>query len=278
MRKSDARIVPPLCVVNFVHAGTGKLMMTANRSIAAVAEHLASAQCVACLTGAGVSAESGIATFRKPETGLWSAYNPQQLASQAGFAADPGLVWRWYMMRLAAVEAAAPNPGHVALGALESLLPTWHLITQNVDNLHERGGSTEVIHLHGSIAHVRCNRCARPHTLTPSEREDDAPPPCIHCGGLIRPAVVWFGELLPDAAIAAAHEAAATCDVMLVVGTSGVVYPAAQLPVIAKAAGAVVVDINPEHGPLSELAEIHLPGPSGDLLPQLVDALKTRLA
>ncbi|MCB0159603.1 MAG: NAD-dependent deacylase [Caldilineaceae bacterium] len=245
-------------------------------ALAEAAGRVAHAQRVACLTGAGVSAESGVATFRDAQTGLWSRFNPQQLASQAGFAADPDTVWQWYMARLDAADAAQPNQGHVALAQLAPLVPHFQLITQNVDDLHERAGSRDVIHLHGSIARFRCNRCGQPHMLTAAERAATTPPRCRHCGERVRPAVVWFGELLPEAALHAAWRAAETCDVMLVVGTSGVVYPAAQLPFVAKEQGATIIEINPEPG-VAAVADVVLAGPSGEVAPALVRAVTALL-
>lgn len=232
-------------------------------------ELLHAARAVACLTGAGVSAESGVPTFRDAQTGLWARYDPQMLASPQGFAEDPGLVWRWYMARLAGVEKARPNPGHLALAQMQDRRPAFALITQNVDDLHERAGSRDVIHLHGTIAHFRCHRCATPHPLTEAERSAELPPVCSVCGGHVRPAVVWFGESLPSAAYDRAVQAVSTCDLLLVIGTSGLVYPAAQLPAIAKRAGSRLMEINPEPGPLSSLADVTLRGPSGEILPRL---------
>jgi len=246
------------------------------RSLAAAADLLANAQAVAVLTGAGVSAESGISTFRDAQSGLWSHFDPQQLASQEGFAADPGLVWRWYMHRLAAVEAAAPNPGHLALAALERQTPTFTLITQNVDDLHERAGNTHTLHLHGHIARFFCNECQTPYTLRPDDRTAPMPPVCKFCTGYIRPGVVWFGEMLPEYEMRAAWRAADTCDLFLVIGTSGVVYPASQLPARARRHGTPIIEINPEPSELSALADICLRGPSGAVLPQLVTQLRGR--
>ncbi|MBP6440461.1 MAG: NAD-dependent deacylase [Caldilineaceae bacterium] len=234
---------------------------------------LAAAQRIVCLTGAGVSAESGIPTFRDAQTGLWARCDPMQLASQEGFAAAPGLVWRWYMERLRTVEHAAPNSGHVALAQLEQQACNFTLVTQNVDDLHERAGSRAVMHLHGRIDHFRCNLCTFEHTLTPSERTAPLPPPCIACGGPVRPGVVWFGEALPVRVLDHAWRAAERCDVMLVVGTSGVVYPAAQLPLLAHHAGARIIVVNLECSPLTDMADVCLQGPAGETLPALVAAL-----
>ena len=231
---------------------------------------LFAAQRVACLTGAGVSAESGVPTFRDAQTGLWARFDPQQLASPQGFAEDPRLVWRWYMARLAGVEKATPNPGHQALAEMERHWPHFALLTQNVDDLHERAGSTGVIHLHGSIARFYCNRCGTAYSLQADDRTVSQPPYCAACGGNVRPSVVWFGEGLQEEALAAAVDAVTNCDILLVIGTSGLVYPASQLPHIAKQAGSQVIEVNPEPGPLSSLADICLRGPSGEVLPQLL--------
>lgn len=236
---------------------------------------IANAQRVACLTGAGVSAESGVATFRDAETGYWSRFDPTQLASQAGFARDPGLVWRWYMERLHRVsQEASPNAGHIALAQIEKMAPHFTLITQNVDALHEEGGSKNVHHLHGSIHRFRCNECGTLYALQPEDHRAAQPPSCSACGGLVRPDVVWFGEMLPKVEIDTARAAAKACDVMLVVGTSGIVYPAAELPQVAQAHGATVIDVNPEPSALSGMADIFLQGPSGEILPRLVDAMQ----
>jgi NAD-dependent deacetylase len=243
------------------------------RDLAQAAKLLATANPVACLTGAGVSAESGIPTFRDAQTGLWARFSPEELASPAGFRNNPSAVWRWYMSRLKAVEDALPNPGHRALADLEQRTSDMTLITQNVDDLHERAGSRRVIHLHGSITRFRCSQCRVPYPLQPGDRERDNPPECPFCSGLIRPDVVWFGEMLPGSALETAFRAAETCDVMLVVGTSGIVYPAAHLPAIAQQSGAKVIDVNPQPGPISQLADVFLQGPSGQVLPQLLQAL-----
>lgn len=241
-------------------------------SLQAAVSLLATARRVACLTGAGVSAESGVPTFRDAQTGLWARYDPQMLASPEGFAQDPGLVWRWYMQRLATAETAQPNPGHIALAEMQGRRPGFTLITQNVDNLHERAGSRGVIHLHGRIDEFLCNACGRPHHLQSAERDADSPPRCLHCAGWVRPGVVWFGESLPRHALNGAVEAVEDCGALLVVGTSGLVYPAAQLPVHAKRAGVRVIEINPDPGPLSSLADVVLRGRSGEMLPLLLTA------
>lgn len=243
--------------------------------LAEAARLLRQAKQIVCLTGSGVSAESGVATFRDAQSGLWSRFDPQQLATQEGFAASPGLVWQWYMHRLSAVEQAQPNLGHKALAALEQRLPHFVLVTQNVDDLHERGGSRRVLHLHGRINRFHCNVCGFDHELLPAERRATLPPRCFSCGGAVRPSVVWFGESLPARVLDKAWRASERCDLFLVVGTSGLVYPAAQLPLLAKQYGSTLIDINPETSPISEQADIHLAGRSGVLLPRLLELMDT---
>lgn len=260
--KQNARPLLP----DGAHSGIGHLV--------GVAKIILEAERVVCLTGAGVSAESGVPTFRDALTGLWSRFDPERLASQAGFAAEPELVWRWYMSRLDGVESAVPNAGHEALAMLEDLVPAFLLVTQNVDDLHERAGSQSVVHLHGNIARFRCNRCRAEHALTPEDRIAREPPTCSCCGSLVRPDVVWFGETLPQPAIERADRAAKECDVMLVVGTSGMVYPAALLPQKAKEKGAIVIDVNPFAGAISEVADLFLEGPSGEVLPILLEEIR----
>ena len=243
------------------------------RLAAQAAEHFSAASAVVCLTGAGVSAESGVPTFRDAQSGLWSRFDAAELASPQGFERDPGLVWRWYMWRLELLEAASPNPGHTALAQLGLLCERFVLVTQNVDDLHEQAGSVDVVHLHGSLLRFRCRSCAQPHHLTEAQRGAEEPPACGVCGDLVRPDVVWFGESLPGQALERAAEAAHTCDLMLVVGTSGLVYPAAQLPLIARQAGAAVIDINVERSAISAVADLFLQGKSGEILPKLARAV-----
>ena len=229
---------------------------------------IAAAGRIAVLTGAGISAESGIPTFRDALTGLWSRFRPEQLATPEAFLADPKLVWDWYTWRRERVADVQPNAGHRALARLQCLKPLT-LITQNVDGLHGRAGSEDVIELHGNIGRVKC--FDRGH---PAQRWDagDTVPRCAECGSLLRPDVVWFGEALPAAAIEDATVAAAACDLFLCVGTSSVVEPAASLPVLAKRSGAFLIEVNPQPTPLSELADIALRGPAGVVLPRIVEA------
>jgi NAD-dependent protein deacetylase/lipoamidase len=228
---------------------------------------LASARSIAVLTGAGISAESGIPTFRGPG-GLWKTYRPEDLATPQAFARDPKLVWEWYDWRRKRVAAAAPNPGHLALAALESRGTAFALITQNVDGLHRAAGNRNIIELHGNLWRLRCVSCGREEENL-SVPLSPLPPRCT-CGGLLRPGVVWFGEALPADAIRQAMLAAEQCDVFLVCGTSAVVYPAAALPDRAIAAGAQVIEVNLEPTPFSESAHVSLRGRCGELLPQLI--------
>jgi len=234
----------------------------------ALVDKLRSAQRVVVLTGAGVSAESGVPTFRQAQTGLWARYDLQSLATAAAFTANPRLVWEWYAWRRSLVAQAAPNPGHYALAELEQRIPEFSLITQNVDGLHQRAGSHKIIELHGNIQRTKC---FDEHTVIETWQEHiDVPPRCPHCGGMLRPDVVWFGESLPPEALEAAWEAVEHCELFFTIGTSGVVEPAASLPNLALQAGAVVVEINPQPTPQTRLASYIIRGPSGVLLPELI--------
>jgi NAD-dependent deacetylase len=238
-------------------------------------ESFRSATRVVVLTGAGVSKESGLRTFREAQTGLWAQYSPTDLATPEAFQRNPRRVWEWYAQRRERVGEAQPNPGHRALAGMEARLTRrgaeFALITQNVDGLHQRAGSQNVIELHGNIARVKCSRedCVVP-AWPPTQQ---VPPPCPHCGAPLRPDVVWFGESLPAEAIFAAKRAARESDIFLSVGTSGLVEPAASLPFIALHSRAVVVEINPDSTPLTPEATYVLAGPSGEVLPELVSAV-----
>jgi NAD-dependent deacetylase len=233
---------------------------------------------IVVLTGAGVSAESGIPTFRDALTGLWAHFDAERLATKNAFREDPARVWGWYEWRRMMVMRNQPNPAHRSIAALARHTPRLTVITQNVDNLHERAGSTDVLHLHGSLFKPRCFACARPHALAadiPDEPEDGRalePPRCSHCRGRVRPGVVWFGEPLPctEWQAALATVAQEECDVFISIGTSSLVYPAAELPLKAHRRGAVVVQINAAPTPLDEFADYSLRGPAGKLLPQLL--------
>lgn len=233
-------------------------------------ERLRAAGHVVVLTGAGISAESGVPTFRDAMTGLWARYDPQELATPQAFARQPKLVWDWYAWRRELVGGVAPNPGHFALAELERRIPRLTVITQNVDGLHQRAGSRSVIELHGNIARVKCSRDGR--IVDSWDDNGERPPRCPDCRSYLRPDVVWFGEALPVDALARAVQAARSADVFLTVGTSGVVQPAASLPLDALEAGAFTTEINPEETPLSPWMDCALRGPSGVLLPALMAA------
>jgi NAD-dependent deacetylase len=232
-------------------------------SLDTVRQLIAESRRPAVLTGAGISAESGIPTFRDPG-GYWRNYRPEDLATPGAFARDPKLVWEWYDFRRQTIARAEPNAGHVALTRLAGST----LITQNVDGLHERAGSKDVLRLHGSIWILRCLSCGK----EVEDRRVPLPqlPPQCGCGGLQRPGVVWFGEGLPPAVWDNAEKAARNADLLLVVGTSAVVYPAASLVPIAARAGATVVEINPGETPLSAAVAHSLRGPAGEILPRVI--------
>lgn len=232
---------------------------------------LREARHVVALTGAGVSAESGVPTFREAATGLWARYDPLELATPEAFDRDPELVWRWYRWRRSLVAAAEPNPGHYALAQLAAQLPRFTLITQNVDGLHRRAGSPELIEFHGNLFD---DRCERDHKLLSSIDQAQVPVPrCPDCGARVRPGVVWFGEAIPEAALAAASEAASSCDLFFSIGTSAQVWPAAGLAAEAQRHGARLVDINPERTSTTAICDYYLPGRSGHWLPELVNSL-----
>ncbi|NJD07795.1 MAG: NAD-dependent deacylase [Methylococcaceae bacterium] len=243
--------------------------------------HLHNARHIVVFTGAGVSAESGIPTFRDAQTGLWTHHDATDLASPQGFQRDPALVWGWYEWRRMKVLRAEPNPAHLAIADLAGQVERLTLVTQNVDDLHERAGSgDDIIHLHGSIHQPRCFACARPYAYPagiPDEPEGGRriePPRCSHCNGRIRPGVVWFNESLPEGAWAKAKQAGGDCDVLFSVGTSSLVWPAALLPGIAAQRGATVIQVNPDETDLDDVAHYNLRGKAGELLPALLDVLR----
>lgn len=244
-------------------------------SIEAVVELLQNAKHVVVFTGAGASAESGIPTFRDALTGLWEHFDASKHATAEAFRADPSLCWGWYEWRRSKVIQAHPNGAHTAIAQLAMHVPSLTVITQNVDDLHERAGSRSVTHLHGSLHTPRCIDCGHAHELLPTseglppEGTRIEPPQCIICAGLIRPGVVWFGEMLPETEWAFALTSAATCDVFLSIGTSGVVYPAAELPLRALSAGATVVHINPARFETSN-QELFLEGTASSIMTALV--------
>ncbi|MEH6388108.1 MULTISPECIES: NAD-dependent deacylase [Pseudomonas] len=237
---------------------------------------LANADKVVVFTGAGVSAESGIPTFRDRLSGLWERFDPSRLATPDAFLADPELVWGWYEWRRMQICKAKPNAAHIAIAELAARVPDLTVITQNVDDLHERAGSIDVLHLHGSLHTPRCFDCSAPYpdvSAMPEEPEAGrrlAPPRCRQCSGMIRPGVVWFGESLPEQAFARAFDEAGQCDLLLSIGTSGLVQPAAHIPALALAAGASVIHINPQSVDSQTQNEHSLTGAAGEMLPDLI--------
>jgi NAD-dependent deacetylase len=250
-----------------------------SQPIAEAAAVLRQSKRLVVFTGSGVSKESGIPTFRDALDGLWANYDPQQLATPEAFRRNPKLVWDWYMFRRGLLAAAVPNPGHHAIAQLEDRLPQAVVITQNIDGFHQAVGSSDVIELHGNLARNKCfaNCQGEPTLVNVDELEWDAeagPPTCPYCrDAFVRPDVVWFHETLPEDAIQRAIQLNEQADAMMVVGTSGVVYPANQLPYLAKRNGATVIDVNPVPSEITGLADIFLAGPSGVMLPQVVAAL-----
>lgn len=229
---------------------------------------LRNAQRFAVLTGAGISAESGVPTFRDAQTGLWAKFKPEELATPEAFQRNPKLVWEWYALRRARVKEVAPNPGHYALAELERRVPEFLLATQNVDGLHQRAGSRKIVELHGNITRTKC--FDENVVVDQWPETGEVPPRCPRCGGWLRPDVVWFKEMLPVGAFEQALAATQRCEVFLSIGTSALVYPAAALPMEAGDAGAVVVEVNPQETPLTRHATHFLQGPSGRVLPALM--------
>lgn len=238
-------------------------------------DRLRGASRVTVVTGAGVSAASGIPTFRGPG-GIWRSFRAERLATPEAFAENPALVWEWYAWRRGLVAQARPNRAHEVLAAWSGRFERFALVTQNVDGLHERAGTRGVIRFHGSLWELSCwSRCAASPPSWPAEGElAELPPRCPHCGELARPGVVWFGEAIPQAALAAASDAL-ECDVCLAVGTSAVVYPAAGLVAEAGARGAFTVEINPEATPASCDVDLAIPGKAEEVLDR-VEGLLTR--
>ncbi|NIW24809.1 MAG: NAD-dependent protein deacylase [Gammaproteobacteria bacterium] len=237
-----------------------------------LAECLVSAERWLVLTGSGVSAASGVPTFRDAQTGLWAKYDAESLATPEAFERNPTLVWDWYEWRRSLIARAEPNPAHFALAEIGSMKPELTLVTQNVDGLHQRAGSEAVVEFHGNIVRNKCFDCG---AIADSELDTDArPPACARCGGLLRPDVVWFGESIPQAALEAAAKAAYVAEVFLSVGTAAAVYPAAGLAQAAAVGGATVVEINPERTPLSASADYVLDGSAASWLPAIAAAVR----
>jgi NAD-dependent deacetylase len=234
-------------------------------AIARASEVLSGARRLVVTTGAGMSKESGIPTFRDAQTGLWERYDPEELATRAGFRRNPALVWSWYAQRRAIIERARPHEGHHALAQLESCFDSLVLLTQNIDGLHVAAGSTQVIELHGNILRTKCFDSNHP---APFPHGEETPPRCA-CGSLLRPDVVWFGEMLDPDDLERAYAAISACDAMLVVGTSGLVHPAAGFPQDAKRAGASVIEVNTEATPVTAFADVSLRSGARDALCEL---------
>ncbi|OBA82066.1 NAD-dependent protein deacylase [Mycobacterium sp. 1164966.3] len=234
---------------------------------------------VAVLSGAGISAESGVPTFRDDKNGLWARFDPYELSSTRGWRSNPERVWGWYLWRHYLVAKVEPNDGHRAIAAWQQHADV-SVITQNVDDLHERAGSAPVHHLHGSLFEFCCERCGSAYTETLPEMLEptiEVEPPVCRCGGLIRPDIVWFGEALPQGPWQAAVEATETADVMVVVGTSAIVYPAAGLPDLALSRGTAVIEVNPEPTPLTSSATISIRESASRALPGLLERLPALL-
>lgn len=242
-------------------------------SLQAATRAVAEAGRVLALTGAGISAESGIPTFRDAQTGLWAQFSPQDLATPEAFARDPERVWGWYRWRRTLIARGGVNAGHEALARLESHRRVT-VATQNVDGLHAATGSRDIAELHGNIWRERCIGCAHERTVPVAGQNEDEPlPSCTECGAITRPDVVWFGEMLPAEAIQHAQRALEAADCVLVVGTSNQVYPAAALVEQAIRSGATVVEINPQPTPVSDAVDIALRGPASQALPALLATL-----
>lgn len=231
-------------------------------------EKLRHARRIAVFTGAGVSAESGIPTFREAQTGLWEKFRAEDLATPEAFRRDPVTVWKWYAWRRALMRDVMPNPAHVAIAQLERLVDSVAVITQNVDGLHRAAGSIDVIELHGNIWDNFCSQCRQPASEVDVTSEE--PPRCAHCGGLVRPGVVWFGEALPSEAWMRASEVLESAEVFFCIGTSSLVEPAASLPRYARSCGRTVIQINPEATSHDEIAQYVLRGKAGAVLPELL--------
>jgi NAD-dependent deacetylase len=245
-----------------------KVIIPREQQIALAKEHLRQAQKVVVLTGAGISAESGVPTFRGAD-GFWQQYRATDLATPEAFARDPELVWEFYNWRRELISRVSENAAHRALVVLEQTISDFTLVTQNVDGLHHRAGSQRVLEVHGNLWRVQCTACYK--IYTDMSVDMGKLPQCRLCGGLLRPDVVWFGESLDGRILNQAEEVARTCEVMLVIGTSGIVYPVAYLPILAKSSGAFVAEINMEETPVSPGLDMTILGKAGEIVPLLVE-------
>ncbi len=246
--------------------------MSEKENVTSLVKILLDVKKVAVLTGAGISAESGIPTFRGKD-GLWKTYRAEELATPAAFHHDPKLVWEWYDWRRGIIGSKEPNPGHKVLARWEKIFSDFSLITQNIDGLHEKSGSKKILELHGNIWKLRC---MEEGTITENHETPlkEIPPHCPECGALLRPHVVWFGESLSSSVLHEAFLLSSNCEVMLVVGTSAVVQPAASLPLSASEAGAKIVEINPDPTPLTSYSDFSFRGKAGEVLPLIDEKLK----
>jgi NAD-dependent deacetylase len=238
-----------------------------------VRERLRTAERVVVFSGAGISKESGLDTFRGTG-GLWEKMRPEELATPQAFRREPAKVWRWYGLRYDTATGAQPNPGHLALAEWEDLFPSMVVVTQNVDGLHRRAGSRDILEVHGTILDARCNRCGRVSDMGEALAESREEPPVCSCGGKLRPNVVWFGENLDPDVLDHAAEVASSCDLFLSVGTSAIVYPAAGLIEVAHRAGACFIEVNPEPTPFSGMADLRIEAPAGEALPKLTEEIR----
>jgi NAD-dependent deacetylase len=234
-------------------------------------DRLKKAENVLFFTGAGISAESGIPTFRGVG-GIWNKLKPEELANFNAFLKNPDMVWEWYQYRRKIISESKPNAGHIAIAEMEKYFNEVVVVTQNIDNLHRRAGSTKIYELHGNIERNYCINCKTFYNSPDFELGDKAPR--CKCGGLIRPDVVWFGEFLPEDQFSSSETAAEKCDICFVVGTSAVVYPAAQIPFLAHRHGAYLVDINLEWTELAHIADYSIQGQAGDILLQVLEKVK----
>ena len=238
---------------------------------------IAEAQRLVVSTGAGMSRESGIPTFRDAQEGLWARFRPEELATERGFRANPRRVWSWYAERRRRIQACQPHAGHRALVELERMVPELAVVTQNIDGLHRQAGSSDVVELHGNIHRTKCLDAGHGfESVLPEISDEHDPPRCPICRSPLRPDVVWFGEMLPEAATVRAWSEAERCDVMLVVGTSGSVWPAAELPHVARRSGAKVIEINPEPSEVTPVVDIFLQSAAGVALPEIVSRCRAR--